>query len=217
MSRLTKWARDCWLTPSEKCSSYVTAETIYIPIMWFWCPLCTRPTRLVGFLSCCSIFAFLFGVLYVIVCSFSFSHFFTVCPSICGFWLPIWYLRTFLTGRYFAQLGHIIMIPRQPVIALTPNCCWIPSEAANIKFIFIGLIRPGLEPTIYHTLGYNTNHYTAYPHNRVTSGISSNSCCPDDHSVNIVATPIDTLEAWERAITCRGGNVNPVDSWTQSN
>ena len=33
-------------------------------------------------------------------------------------------------------------------------------EAANINFIVFSLSQPGFEPTIYHTIGVHTNHYT---------------------------------------------------------
>jgi hypothetical protein len=50
-----------------------------------------------------------------------------------------------------APLGHIILIPSQPVFALSPYCCVISGEASNTNFIVFGLTRPGLEPTIYCT------------------------------------------------------------------
>jgi len=31
----------------------------------------------------------------------------------------------------------------------------------NSNFLVIGLIRPGLKPTIYRTRGEHTNHYTS--------------------------------------------------------
>ena len=62
--------------------------------------------------------------------------------------------------RHVAQLGHIILIPSQPVFALSPKCCVLSGEATNTNFIFIGLTGPGLEPTIYHTWGEHANHYT---------------------------------------------------------
>jgi hypothetical protein len=57
-------------------------------------------TPLVG--SCCSIFIFLYNVLCVIVCHFSFCHC-IVCPSIRGFWLPLWYLQNFLVVFYICH------------------------------------------------------------------------------------------------------------------
>jgi hypothetical protein len=48
-------------------------------------------------------------------------------------------------------LGHIIVIPSQPVFALSPKCCMLSGEAINTNLIISGLTWPGLEPTIYHT------------------------------------------------------------------
>jgi hypothetical protein len=63
--------------------------------------------------------------------------------------------------RPVAPLEHIILIPRQPVFALSPSCCVLSAEATHINlFIVFGLTRLRLEPTIYHSLGEHTNHYT---------------------------------------------------------
>ena len=62
-------------------------------------------------------------------------------------------------GRHVAPLGHIILIPSQPVFALSPYCCVLSGEATNTNFIIFGLTRPGLEPTIYRTRGEHANHY----------------------------------------------------------
>ena len=62
-------------------------------------------------------------------------------------------------GRHVAPLAHIILIPSQPVFALSPKCCVLSGEATNTNFIVYGLIRPGLEPTIYRTRGEHANHY----------------------------------------------------------
>ena len=51
--------------------------------------------------------------------------------------------------RHVAPLGHIILIPSQPVFALSPQCCVLSGEATNANFIVFGFTRPGLEPTIY--------------------------------------------------------------------
>ena len=52
--------------------------------------------------------------------------------------------------RHVASLGHIL-IPNQPVFTLPPYYCLLSSKAANTNFMVFGLIRLGLEPTIYHT------------------------------------------------------------------
>ena len=50
-----------------------------------------------------------------------------------------------------APLGHIILIPSQPVFVLSPFCCVFSVEATNTNFVVFGLTRLGLEPTIYRT------------------------------------------------------------------
>jgi hypothetical protein len=62
-------------------------------------------------------------------------------------------------GRNVLPLGHNILIPSQPVIALTPKCCMFSQEAVNTNIIVFGLTWPGLEHTIYHTQSEHTNHY----------------------------------------------------------
>ena len=46
-------------------------------------------------------------------------------------------------------MGHIILIPSQPVFALI-----------NTNFIFFGLTQLAFKPTIYHTRAKHTNKYT---------------------------------------------------------
>ena len=62
-------------------------------------------------------------------------------------------------GRHVHPLGHIILIPSQPVFALSPSCCMLSGKATNTDFIVVGLTRPGLKSTIYDTLGEHANHY----------------------------------------------------------
>jgi hypothetical protein len=62
--------------------------------------------------------------------------------------------------RYVAPLGHIILIPTQPVLALSAYCCMLRGEATNTNFIVFGLTISRLEPTAYHTRG---EHYTTNP------------------------------------------------------
>jgi hypothetical protein len=62
--------------------------------------------------------------------------------------------------RHVALLGHIILIPSQPVFALSPQCCVLSGEATNTNVIVVGLTRPGLERTIYRTRGEHANNYT---------------------------------------------------------
>jgi hypothetical protein len=54
---------------------------------------------------------------------------------------------------------RVLLNLSQPVFTLTPLCCMFSVEPVNTNFIVFSLIRPGLEPTIYHTLfmqGVNT-------------------------------------------------------------
>ena len=55
---------------------------------------------------------------------------------------------------------HIILIPSQPIFALSSYCCVLSGEATNTNFIVFGLTRSGLEPMIYRTRGEHANHYT---------------------------------------------------------
>jgi hypothetical protein len=41
--------------------------------------------------------------------------------------------------RHIASLGHFILIPSQPVFALTPFCCVLSGEATNTNLIVFGL------------------------------------------------------------------------------
>jgi hypothetical protein len=64
-------------------------------------------------------------------------------------------------GRHVAPLGHIILIPSQPVFSLASCNSVISREATNSNSIVYGLIWPRLEPTIYRTRGemYSIQHY----------------------------------------------------------
>jgi hypothetical protein len=69
-------------------------------------------------------------------------------------------LKQHSADRHVAPLGHIILIPSQPVFALSPECCVLSGEATNTNFIVFGLTTSGLEPTFYRTQGGSANHYT---------------------------------------------------------
>jgi hypothetical protein len=63
-------------------------------------------------------------------------------------------LKQQLAGRHVAPLGHISLIPNQPVFALSPYCWVLRGKAArNTNFIVFGLT------TIYRTRGEHANHY----------------------------------------------------------
>jgi hypothetical protein len=68
-----------------------------------------------------------------------------------------------------AQLGHIIIIPSQPTLALSPKCCVLSGEATNTNFKVFGLTRPGLELTscalIELTISVAINTDVPYDHN----------------------------------------------------
>jgi hypothetical protein len=53
--------------------------------------------------------------------------------------------------RHGPPLGHIILIPNQPVFALSPYCCMLSGEATNSHFIVFGFTWSELKLTIYHT------------------------------------------------------------------
>ena len=61
--------------------------------------------------------------------------------------------------RHVAPLGYIILIPSQPVFALSHERCVFSGKATYTNFIVFGLTRPGLEPNIYRTWGEHANHY----------------------------------------------------------
>ena len=61
---------------------------------------------------------------------------------------------------HVALLGHIILIPSQPIFALSPQRCVLRREATNTNFIVFGSTRPRLEPMVYHTRGEHADHYT---------------------------------------------------------
>ena len=57
------------------------------------------------------------------------------------------------TSRHVISLGHIILIPSQPVFALTQQRWVLTWEATYTNYIFFGLTRLELEPTTYDTQG----------------------------------------------------------------
>jgi hypothetical protein len=69
-------------------------------------------------------------------------------------------LKQQFAERHVALLGHIILIPSQPVFSLSPQCCVLSGEATNTNVIVVGLTLPGLKRTIYRTRGEHANNYT---------------------------------------------------------
>ena len=68
-------------------------------------------------------------------------------------------LKQQFAGRHVVPIGHIIQIPSQPVLALSPKCCVLSREATHTNCIVFGSIRPRIEPTIYRNGGEHANHY----------------------------------------------------------
>jgi hypothetical protein len=66
-------------------------------------------------------------------------------------------LKQQYTGWHVVPLGHIILIHRQPVFALTPQCYVLSGEVISTNFIVFGSTQSGLEPKIYHTRGERAN------------------------------------------------------------
>jgi hypothetical protein len=57
------------------------------------------------------------------------------------------------TDRHVAPLWQIILIPSQPVFALSPSCCLLSRETTNINFIVLGFTWSGLTPMLDQTRG----------------------------------------------------------------
>ena len=57
------------------------------------------------------------------------------------------------TGRHVAPLWYIIMIPSQPVTAVTPQWRMLNGESAKTNLIVIGLTLPVFEPTKWLATG----------------------------------------------------------------
>ena len=72
----------------------------------------------------------------------------------------LWYFLYLILIWYVTPVGHNILIPSQPISALSPQWCVLSGEAAKINYIVFGITPPGLEPTIYRTRGEHAIHYT---------------------------------------------------------
>ena len=71
--------------------------------------------------SCCAVFSSLCGVLWVVVCPFGHC---VVCPSIYGFWLPLWYLQTLLYWKWIWCIRSRIKC-KQSIIQFQRKCLHI--------------------------------------------------------------------------------------------
>jgi hypothetical protein len=81
--------------------------------------------------------------------------------------LPLWKIDFNFTFKkhqtHLSKWVHTqtyISIWVQTVFALSHQCYVLSEEATNINFIVFGLTWQGFAPTIYHTRGEHTNHYT---------------------------------------------------------
>jgi hypothetical protein len=81
-----------------------------------------------------------------------------LCTRLVGFF-SAGSLKQQSADRHVAPLGHIILIPSQPVFALSLSLI-LGGKATNTNFIISSLTRSGLESTIYRTRGEHTYHYT---------------------------------------------------------
>jgi hypothetical protein len=76
-----------------------------------------------------------------------------------------------IADKHVDPHGLTILIPSQPVFALSPYCSVASGEAINTNFVVFGLTRPGLGPEIYSTRGEHANNYTTdailNPHNHI--------------------------------------------------
>jgi hypothetical protein len=104
--------------------------------MRWWCLLCTRRTRLVGFLCWHNDDD---DVRFVLDISLSWIYF-SASSS-----------EQQSTCRHVALHPHNILIPTEPVSALSPSRCVHSRETTNTNVIVFHLTRQGLEPTVYHT------------------------------------------------------------------
>jgi hypothetical protein len=47
--------------------------------------------------------------------------------------------------RHVAPIGHIVLIPSQPVLALSPYCCVLSGATTNTNFTVFGVTRLGVD------------------------------------------------------------------------
>ena len=130
--------------------------------MRWWCLLCTRRTRLVGFLCWHNDDD---DVRFVLDISLSWIYF-SASRS-----------EQQSTCRHVALHPHNILIPTEPVSALSPSRCVHSRETTNTNVIFFHLTRQGLEPTVYHTRVFHLTRQGLEPTVYHTRGEHAN-CTP---------------------------------------
>jgi hypothetical protein len=69
-------------------------------------------------------------------------------------------MKQHIAGKHVDPPGLTILIPSQPICALSPDCSVASGEAINTNFVVFGLTRPGLAFEIYRTRGEHANKYT---------------------------------------------------------
>ena len=105
-------------------------------------------------------------------------------------------LKQWSVDRHVTPLGHIILIPNQPVFALSPYCRVLYGEATNTNFIVFGLSRSRLEPTIYRTRCEHANKNTTDAINFLRkSGTKNNR--NEERDVPTVSATFHYHEVWE--------------------
>ena len=87
----------------------------------------------------------------------------------------------------------IILIPSQPVFALSPWWYLLSGEATNTNFIVLGLT--GLETTIYHTWGEHANHYTTDTASSLRASISTYLDLKFSNWVPSINCPLNSLKS----------------------
>ena len=69
-------------------------------------------------------------------------------------------LKQQFANRHVAPLRHIILIPSQPIFALTLNATCLAEKQLIPILYSLGLTWPRLEHTVYCSRGEHDNHYT---------------------------------------------------------
>jgi hypothetical protein len=145
-----------WLLFSTKMSifsSYIMARTSYNSMKLWLCPFCTRPTRLVWLSKCCltlnehffsyimaSYIRWIDDVPFVLTRPTHFIGFYSASS-----------LKQQFSDRHVASLGHITLIPRQPVFTLSPYCIVLREEATNTNVIVFGWSNCDSNTYLWHS------------------------------------------------------------------
>lgn len=82
------------------------------------------------------------------------------------------------TGRRVSLLGHIMLIPSQPIFGLCSYSLMLRAELRNSMYCLSFETQLGIEPALYHTLAKLVNHHTTDAVNN-TSILSLRFSCRD--------------------------------------